>query len=202
MKQSTGLKGFTTIILLLVILGLVFFTYLSNRKSKSPEATTSSETQQLLNYDFENNYPKTPRETVKLHCDYLKNIYGDKYKFTEEDLHTINQNIRKLFDMELLAINTEDEQLQKMKDEMLLYKENKQKLISYSLPEGSQVEYNTEGDTEYAKLKVTLNLRIGSAAASAEEEYILRKDSMGQWKILGWQAISDTSSENEGEMTK
>lgn len=198
MNKSTGTKGFTTVILLLVIMGLVFFTYLSNRTNKSPEETTDSEAQRLLNYDFENEYPKTPRETVKLHCDYLKNVYSDK--FAEEDLYTVNQNIRKLFDLELLEINTENEQLQKMKDELLLYKENKQKIVSYSLPEGSQIEKNTEGDTEYAKMKITLNLRVGSTPVSAEEEYILRKDSMGQWKILGWQTVS--TSDNKGETAK
>ena len=198
MKKTTGTKGFTTVILLFVIIGLLFFTYLSNHTNKSPETTTDSEAQKLLNYDFENEYPKTPRETVKLHCDYLKNVYGDK--FAEEDLYTINQNIRKLFDMELLEINAENEQLQKMKDELLLYKEKKQKIVSYSLPEGSQVEKNTENGVEYAKMKVTLNLRVGSSPVSAEQEYILRKDSMGQWKILGWQTIS--SSNNKGETSK
>lgn len=198
MEKRTGTKGFTTVILLLVIIGLVFFTYLSNRANKSPEATTDSEAQKLLNYDFENEYPKTPRETVKLHCDYLKNVYSDK--FADEDLSTVNQNIRKLFDMELLELNAENEQLQKMKDELLLYRENKQKIVSYSLPEGSQVEKNTEGDTEYAKMKVTLNFRVGSSPVSAEEEYILRKDSLGQWKILGWQTIS--SSNDKGETSK
>lgn len=198
MEKRTGTKGFTTVILLLVIIGLVFFTYLSNRANKSPEATTDSEAQKLLNYDFENEYPKTPRETVKLHCDYLKNVYSDK--FADEDLATVNQNIRKLFDMELLELNAENEQLQKMKDELLLYRENKQKIVSYSLPEGSQVEKNTEGDTEYAKMKVTLNFRVGSSPVSAEEEYILRKDSLGQWKILGWQTIS--SSNDKGETSK
>lgn len=197
MNKNTGIKGFTTVVLLLVIVGLSFFTYLSSRTDRSPEETTSSQAQQLLNYDFENNYPKTPRETVKLHCDYLKNVYSDK--FAEEDLYTINQNIRKLFDMELLEINTEEEQLKKMKDELSLYRDNKQKLISYSLPEGSQVQYNKEGDTEYAKMKVSLNLKIKSSSVSVEEEYILRKDSQGHWKILGWQTLHDTSTKDQGE---
>lgn len=198
MKKDTSTKGFTTVVLLFVIIGLAFFTYLSNRTKKSPEATTDSEAQKLLNYDFDNDYPKTPRETVKLHCDYLKNVYSDK--FSEDDLYIVNQNIRKLFDMELLELNAEAEQLKKMKEELVLYRENKQKIVSYSLPVGSQIEHNTEGNTEYAKMKVSLNLRIGSSPVSAEEEYILRKDSMGQWKILGWQTIP--SSDNEGDTAK
>ena len=42
MKEKTGVKGFTTLILLLVIVGLLFYTYLGNRKDKLPEETTRS----------------------------------------------------------------------------------------------------------------------------------------------------------------
>lgn len=196
MKEKTGVKGFTTLILLLVIVGLLFYTYLGNRKDKLPEETTASEAQQLLAYDFDNNYPKTPRETVKLHCDYLKNAYSDK--FSEDDLFVVNQKIRNLLDDELLEINSADDQLKKMKDEIALYKENKQKFISYSLPENSQIQKNTQDGVEYAKLKVTMVIKAGSSSTPVDQEYILRKNDEGQWKILGWQAVTKEATIKEG----
>lgn len=200
MKKKMGTTGFTAIIALLVIAGLGYYTYLNNRSKDDQESTKGSETEKLLNYDFENNYPKTVRETVKLHCNYLKNVYNES--FTEDDLFIVNKNIRQLFDEELLAINTEDEELQGMKDELQLYKENKQKIVSFSLAEGSQVEYNTENDIEYAKIKVTLVLKIDFSTVSVEEEYILRKDSEKRWKILGWQPMKNSSSESEGDTSE
>lgn len=195
--KKIGTRGFTTIVLLLMIGGLAYYTYLNDRARNKQEEEQSSETQQLLEYDFANDYPKTVRETVKLHCNYLKNAYNDK--FTEDELFTVNKQIRQLFDDELLAINTEDKQLKGLKDEIQLYKDNKQKFVSFALAEGSQVQYNTEDSVEYAKIKVSLIIKVGSASASVDEEYILRKDSEGKWKILGWQRINNPSSEEKGD---
>ena len=195
--KKMGTRGFTTIVLLLMIGGLFYYTYLNDRARNRQEEEQSSETQQLLEYDFANDYPKTVRETVKLHCNYLKNAYNDK--FTEDELFTVNKQIRQLFDDELLAINTEDKQLKGLKDEIQLYKDNKQKFVSFALAEGSQVQYNTEDSVEYAKIKVSLIIKVGSASASVDEEYILRKDSEGKWKILGWQRINNPSSEEKGD---
>ena len=38
----------------------------------------------------------------------------------------------------------------------------------------------------------------GAAPGEAEEEFILRKNDEGQWKILGWQAVKE-SSEDKGD---
>ena len=197
MNKKMGTRGFTTVILLLVIIGLAFYTYLNNHSGDKREIKKTSEVEALVNYDFENDYPKTVRETVKLHCNYMKNAYNNK--FTEDELFTVNRNIRCLFDEELLAINTEEQQLQGLKDEVLLYEENKQKFISFSLAEGSQVQYNTENEKEYAKIKVTLTLRVDSATVSAQEEYILRQDEEGRWKILGWKVMSRGSAGDKGD---
>ena len=195
--KKIGMKGFTVVIMLIVILGLVYYTYLNNNASNRQETSEETEAEKLLNYDFENNYPKTVRETVKLHCRYLKSAYNDA--FTEEELFTINRNIRELFDEELLQNNAEADQLQGLKDEIQLYEENKQKFISYSLAEASQVQYNTEDGVEYAKMKVTIVLKVDGGTMSGDEEYILRKDEEGRWKILGWQTVDKNTTENEGE---
>lgn len=195
--KKMGTKGFTTIILLIMIIGLVYYTYLNNTTNDRQEVSLETEAEQLLNYDFQNNYPKTVRETVKLHCRYLKSAYNNA--FTEEELFTVNRNIRQLFDEELLQHNDEDKQLQGLKDEIQLYADNKQKFVSYSLAEASQVQYNTEDGKEYAKMKVTIGLNVGSDTMSGDEEYILRKDENGRWKILGWQAVEKNTTESKGD---
>lgn len=195
--KKTSVKGFTTIVLLIMIIGLGYFTYLNNTTNNRQEVSEGTEKENLLNYDFENNYPKTVRETVKLHCQYLKSAYNNT--FTEDELFVVNQNIRQLFDEELLQQNAEDKQLQGFKDEIQLYEDSKQKFASYSLAEASQVRYNTENNKEYAKIKVTVNLNVGTGVISEEEEYILRKDKNGNWKILGWQSVNKSTTEDEGD---
>lgn len=195
--KKVNTKGFTMVVFILVIAGLGYYTYLNNQTRKQQDTTSKSEIQQLLEYDFEENYPKTVRETVKLHCKYLKNAYNEK--FEEEDLYTVNKNIRKLFDEELLEYNSEDHQLQGLKNDIELYKEKKQKFTSYSLQEASQIQYNTEDGKDYAKTTVTLNFTVDSVVVSAEQEYLLRKDENGYWKILGWQTVKNSSEQNKGD---
>ncbi len=196
--KKINTKSFTMIILVLVIAGLGFYTYLINQTKKQQKTVYKTEAQQLLEYDFEENYPKTVRETVRLHCKYLKNVYNRK--FGEEDLSVVNSNIRKLFDEELLTYNPEEQQLQELKKDIALYKEKKQKFVSYSLEESSQVEYNTEEEKEYAKITATLNITVDSVAVFVEQEYLLRKDESGRWKILGWQSVKPDVDENKGDV--
>jgi len=195
--KRIGTKGFTLIVFFIVIAGLGYYTYLHNNTAGNQEVPEKSEKESLLNYDFENDYPKTVRETVKLHCRYLKCAYNNE--FSEEELFTVNQQMRKLFDAELIEHNPEDEQLQKLKEEIQLYVDNKRKFISYSLAEASQIQYNTEEGADYAKIKVTIVLKLESAIVSGEEEYILRKDADGKWKILGWQAVNNKEAEDKGD---
>ena len=61
------------------------------------------------------------------------------------------------------------------------------------------LENNTEDGKEYAKIKVTIILNMESSRVSTDEEYILRKDGEGYWKIMGWQVVKNKEAENEGE---
>ena len=89
-------------------------------------------------------------------------------------------------------------QLDALKQDIQYYVDNKQKIVSYSFGEDSQIEYNTQDQVDYAKIKVKVMLRVDSAPGEAEEEFILRKNDEGQWKILGWQAVKE-SSEDKGD---
>lgn len=191
-------KGFAMVILILVIAGLGYYISLINQTKKQKDTTSKTEKQQLLEYDFEEDYPKTVRETVKLHCKYLKNAYNGKFK--EEELPVANSNMRKLFDEELLAHNSEEQQFERLKKDIALYNEKKQKFVSYSLEESSQIQYNTEDGKDYAKTTATLNITVGSTAVFVEQEYLLRKDESGKWKILGWQTVQPDADKNEGDV--
>lgn len=192
-KMNT--KGFVLLIIVLVIAGLFYYVYLSDHAGTNQELLSFSESERLLHYDFEDDYPKTVRETVKLHNRYLKAAYNGE--FSNEELAIVNQNIRQLFDEELLEYNKEADQLSGLKSEIQIYQEENKKIVNYSLAEGSQVQYNTEEGKEYAKTKVTLMIRADGSSVSIDEEYVLRQDENGRWKILGWLPVH-----HEGITTK
>ncbi len=191
MKKETDTKGFVIAAVIVVIGVIGFYVAMSNRMSGRQAVKNTSEIEKLLNYDFQEEYPKTVREVVKLHCRYMKMAYNNE--FSKEELYDANKKIRELMDDELLALNTEEDQLKSLEDDIQFYIDNKQKYVSYTLPEASQIKYNKEDDVEYAKIRVGVILRVDGATVKGDQEYLLRKDSMDRWKILGWLADAGAS---------
>lgn len=196
MKKESGTTGFAIAAVIIVIGVIGFYIVMSNRMSGRQAVKNTSEIEKLLTYDFQDKYPKTVRETVKLHCRYMKMAYNNE--FSKEELFDANRKIRELFDDELLSYNTEEAQLKSLEQDIQYYKDNKQKYVSYSLPEASQIKYNTDNGMEYAKIRVGVIIRVDNATMKGDQEYLLRKDNMGRWKILGWMSDDNTAtSESE-----
>jgi hypothetical protein len=73
--------------------------------------------------------------------------------------------------------------------------------MGYAIESGDEVEYYTEEDVEYAVVNSSYTLRETETFTKTNEEYILRKDENGYWKILGWrvatQAVTDDENDDE-----
>lgn len=197
--KNNGTKVFTLMISLVAIIALGYYIHLNNNAPTHHSPTVNSEREKLLNYDMDHDYPKTVREAVKLHCRFLKYVYGDDFKKegNDDDLFALNKKIRQLYDEELLENNSMDAQLAALRSEIEMYETTKRKFVSYSPAEASQIEYNTVEGVEYAKIRVTVAMLVDGASFSLDEEYILRKDQNARWKILGWQAVKPDSKKEK-----
>lgn len=183
--KKLDMKAFILILLLLIIVVMFYYVYIGNQSGNQTSSEEKSEVESLLEYDFEDDYPKTVRETVKLHNTYLKLAYNGT--FCEEELDVVNKNIRQLMDEELLSYNLEQDQLEGMKTEIKEFEEDEKKFVNFAVADGSTVEESTENGRNYAKITVSLVIKVEGKSVYPEEEYILRKDENGRWKILGWQ---------------
>lgn len=193
-RKKKGAISTVTLVVILGVLGVLYYIYLTNNSPKELSNVQKTEQEVLMEYDFETEYPKTVRDVVKLHCRYLKYVYNTK-NLDEKTLGTINNKMRNLYAEELLTVNNESKQLTNLKEDCKKYQEESTTLISYTLPEASQVEYATRDGQEYAIVELTYNLKIKTVGTSIEESYLLIKDSEGKWKILGWQPTeSDTTA--------
>lgn len=192
MQKKKG-NFFTPAILLLVIAVLGYYTYISNHSRTQQEIPKKSDKEKLIEYNIAENYPRTVRETVNLYCKFSKLAYSGTC--TDEELYALNLRMRELFDNELLEINSADQQLKGLKNDIALYTEKKQKFVSYTLEEASMIQYNTENNIEYAKTKATYNITVGMASVPIDQEFLLRKDDTGKWKILGWQSVQPKKEE-------
>lgn len=164
--------------------------YVNEDVSKVSE---TSELGKLLNKDLESSYPATPREVVKFYNRINSMMYANE--ITEEQFSDLLKQMRKLFDEELLAENDFEKQLEEFKKDVKDYEENSKSIVSYNLPENSLVNnYKIDG-AEMASLDVGYMMKEKDEYTKMTEEFILRQDAGGKWKILGWSIKTEEGKE-------
>ncbi len=173
----------TIVAVLLVALVLFYFNYLSNKSADRRTDKQMTEVESLMNYDMLGDYPKTPRDVVKLHNRFFKQFYGQK--LSDDELKILNHKIRNLYCTELLALNPEDVMYESLKDNIDEMKKSGYEYKSYELPEASQVKKYMADDREMATLEVTVAVNTDDSKGYMYIQYILIKEN-DQWKIYGW----------------
>lgn len=177
-----------------VIIGLYYF--LSNRDTKTtPEVTDTQITavQNVLLRDLEKNYPPTPKEVLKYYSDITQCFYSNAY--SEEELTELAQRAMDLYDDELAANQNEEEYLTNLKAEIDSYKQKDWNITSYSTSASTDVEYFSEDGDDWAQLYVTYNVRQATMIVKVTEQFLLRKDDDGHWKIFGWDTVTPEETE-------
>lgn len=178
-SQTIGL-----LIIAAAVLLFAFFKLTQSAGQRKEKPLEKTELELLTEYDFAGNYPKTVRDVMKLYMRYLDYIYSEDV--SEEQLAALNAQMRNLYANELLNYNNEDTQLNALKEELAAYAKEKIIFVGYTMTEASQISYDTYEDKEYAKLSVVMNMKAKSSSADKEQDYVLEKNELGQWKIYGW----------------
>lgn len=182
-KKETSTVKTIIIAIILVVIVLVFFNHLSNKSSIERTDKVATELELLSNYDMLAEYPKTPRDVVKLHSRYFKMFYGEP--LTDDELVILNQQVRYLYSSELLMLNDENGNLKALKNNIEKMKEEDYTYKSYELPEPSQIIYYTQEGVEMATMEVTVTVDMGENMGYLYVQYVLVKENE-QWKILAW----------------
>ena len=198
-NKNSNLENFKFVFvaILLVTVVLVYFNHIGNLSSEKKKATSKTELEELISYDMSGNYPKTPRDVVKLHCRYFKILYGNN-SVTDDDLVLLNQQLRSLYASELLLINGENDNLVSLKKNIEKMKEDGYTYQVYELPEASQVKYYTKDGMDMAALEITLTINTSDGKAYLYVLYVLMKED-DKWKIYAWGAPSTSSSTISGQ---
>lgn len=180
------------VITILVGLAIVYFYYLTiNSKSTSEKhnAEEVDEVEKLINKDFDESYPKTPREVVKMYSRIISTFYNENYNEDEKKLLAVQA--QKLMDSELLEHNEYEEYYKNLCEDIEEYKQNKRKISSYQLDSSSDVEFKTLKERKYAFVKCTYYTKGKEGTAKVPEQYVLRQDEDGRWKILFWKLVNE-----------
>lgn len=181
------MKNYKGIIIgvLLVCMLVGYYIYLSNKSASGKNTAEQTEVEKVLARDLELQYPPSPKEVVKFFSKILKCYYNEEY--TDDELVELMEKSRQLFDEELLSENQGNEHFENLKKEINEYDENKQIIFNWTVSPSGDVEYYTQDDDNWALVGATYTIRQKTNYKKSYEQYLLRKDSEGRWKIYGWQ---------------
>lgn len=189
MKRSGVISIIVTCVILVAVIG-GFAYYLTHKsKTSAEEVVESTVVQKVLQKDFERSYPPTPKEVVKNFADITQCFYNEEY--SEDDLEKMATKIQELYDEELIANKSQEDYLQDLKAEIADMKSNKYTVYSYEVSASTDVEYFTEKEDSCARLYCVFNIKQGGSTVPSMEQFILRKDEAGHWKIMGWDLVND-----------
>jgi len=196
MKPSNfkGAKGLIIILVLLVLI-VGYFYYLSNRNynSNQEKEVEVSPAQELLLLRFDIDYPQTPKEVVKNYLEFTKVLHNEE--LTDEEIDQVALKLQELFDDELIANKTKEAYLLDMKSEITTFRENNYSIVNMYTSKSTDVEQFVMDGDECASLFGTFNVRTNSGTKILREQFILRKDQVGHWKILGFVPYQDDEEE-------
>lgn len=185
-KKGNGIVKTAVVFVVLAAMIVGFYYYLTQKNAKeSEDNVTITKSQQVLMRNLESSYPPSPKEVVKYYCDITQCFYNESH--TESEVEALALQIRKLYDNDLVENQTEEEYLQQVKLEVISMASNGITISSYGLPSSTDVKYFSDDGYEWARLYCTLNMRQETKMLNSVEQFLLRKDGDGRWKIYGWE---------------
>ena len=189
MKRS---RVITIIVVAVILVGVVagFAFSLNHRAKAAAEAEEARVTpvQNVLMRDLERSYPPTAKEVVKYFADITQCFYNEEY--TDEELTQMAEKIQGIYDDELIANKSQEDYLNDLRDEIASMKKSNYTITGYVLSASVDVEEFVENGYSCARLYCTFNVKQGTKGTTRSmEEFVLRKDEDGHWKIYGWQLV-------------
>ena len=192
--KKTGI----VIIALVVIIGIcgAFYAVNENSKKESQKEASLTEIQKITTKDLDANYPQTPREVVKFYNKIVDSYYKDQY--TDDELDTLVDQALKLFDDELVQNNPKDTYKASIVADVKNYKDQGKTIAQTDVCDSNDVKYVTDNGDSIAYVTASYFIKQDNSYSKTYQEYVLRKDSEGRWKILTFYKIaSDSDTENE-----
>lgn len=192
-KSNIGTIIFVIIfVAILALLVKTFYGMITNDNTDTSDGKRT-EVQKLLDKNFDQSYPATEREVVKIYCRIMKEMYSGEC--SDENIQGLFAQMRKLYDEELLSENSYDKQYKALKKELNSYKKAKKKIVNYAIEESEDVEKGEYEGQEQALVDVVLSIKEDSEWQHVGEQFVLRQDEEGRWKILGWHKIETSVGE-------
>ena len=151
----------------------------------SKDAQQNTEVQAILAKDIDRNYPATVREVVRLFSK-ISQCYHNQELSEEEFLQLVEMQ-RKLFDEEFLEQNPLETFTNNLAAEIELAKSKKYQMVTWWVQKQSSAVSWKDVENSFSSIVAgyTMNEKE-EGYTRTYEEFLLREDEKGRWKIVGW----------------
>ena len=197
MKKVTPKLVIVFICFIVLLVG--YYAYLANKEKEAKKEAALTVVQETLSRDLEYDYPATPKEVIKYYNEILRCFYNEDC--TEEEIESLGQKARELYDEELLEANEYGTYMIKLKSDIEDYKDNKRRITSFAVAASTNVDLFEEDGFDFARISCAYNIMEGEISNFTRQVYLLRKDDDNRWKIYGWEDAANLE-ENQSEETE
>ena len=176
-----------------------FFFFSQDNKEQEKDLT---EIEKVIVKDLKNNYPKTPREVVKFYNRIVKCYYGSEQP-TEKQLGDLVDQMLLIMDDDLLLVNPRETYYNSVVNDIAHYNETKKQLVNTDVCDSNDVKYVTDdkdGETEkdeLAYVDASYFMNEDGKFGYTYQQFVLRKDEKGDWKILTFYQIKGDTSDDK-----
>lgn len=170
-----------------------FYYFLSHRTQPGAEEKVEiTEITKVTTKNLDTSYPATPREVIKFYNRVLGCVYNDEY--TEEEFDKLAEQIWTVMDTDLQEANPLDQYRETLWADAEAYHAQKRVIATMSVCDSSDVELKKVGGRECAYVTASYFLQSDKSFYRTNQQYVLRKDSDGKWKIYGFALMGGNNS--------
>jgi len=179
------------LVLVMLIVGYYYYINVKTNKASS-EDVVLTEVDNCILKDLDKDYPKTPREVVKMYDRIMMCLYNEEY--TDEEFYKLADQQRKLLDDELQEQNPIQIYYNSLLTTVTTFKENSGRIITAKECASNDVETRTIQGKECAYVTVSYFTEESSEFNKSYQEYVVRKSDDGRWGIVAFR-ITDNPDE-------
>lgn len=182
------------IVCVVLVCGAFYYVKVRSDAAQNKE-TELTEVQKLITRNLTTDYPVTPREVIKLYNRIITCYYKEDY--SEAELEQLADQTWQLFDEELQEENPKDTYLSALKEDIADYEARERYIAQSSVCDSDEIIYRTVDGEQVAYVTASYFVREGKGYERTYQQYVLRKDADGNWKIVGFYKVDGASAEED-----
>lgn len=171
--------------------------WILKQRTDNRENKELTEVEKIIVRNMDDDYPATPRAVVKFYNQIIKCYYDGEY--TDAELNGMADKALALFDEELAENNPKADYVRQVKADVKNYKDRKRSIVTASVCDSADVQWLNDpnnGD-ELAYVTSSYFVKQDTKYDRTYQEYVLRKDENGKWRIRTFYQTERKSAEDD-----